>query len=79
MNINQKVRTQTRRMNIDIFFESNFVGVNRLLILVYSNVVDNSKKYKATRYYLANGVIKRYEDIRKLKAGPGEDCTTAGC
>ena len=58
MSINQKVRTQTRRMNIDIFFESNFVGVNRLLILVYSNVVDNSKKYKATRYYLANGVKK---------------------
>ena len=31
------------------FLESNFVGVNRLLVLVYSNVDDNGKRYKAQR------------------------------
>ena len=53
MNINQEVRIRTRRKNIDIFFESKFVGVNRLLILVCSNVDGNSKNYKAKTCYLA--------------------------
>ena len=29
------------------FLESNFVGVNRLFVLVYSNQDDNSKRIKA--------------------------------
>ena len=34
------------------FLESNFVGVNRLFVLVYSYVDDNAKRYKPRRYYL---------------------------
>ena len=81
------------------FLKSNFVGVNGLFVLVYSNQDDNSKRFKARRYYLPKGIIdnynviingknfydqaidsdiKRYEEIRKLTTGQGEDYTT-GC
>ena len=33
--------------------ESNFAGVNRSFVLVYSNQDGNSKRFKAKRYYLA--------------------------
>ena len=79
--------------------KSNFVGVNRLLVLAYSNEDATSKRFKAKRYYLPKGIIdnynviingkkfyeppidsdiKRYEEIRKLTIGQGEDYTT-GC
>ena len=45
------------------FLESNFVGVNRLFVLVYSNLDDNVKRYKAQRYYLPKGVAKNYNII----------------
>ena len=78
---------------------ANFVGVNRLLVLAYSNEDATSKRFKAKRYYLPKGIIdnynviingkkfyeppidsdiKRYEEIRKLTIGQGEDYTT-GC
>ena len=81
------------------FPESNFVGVNRLFVLVYSNEGENAKRFKAKRYYLPRAIIKnynviingknfydqatdsdikRYEEIRKLITGQGEDYTT-GC
>ena len=41
------------------FLESNFVGVNRLLVLVYLNRNDDVKQFKAKRYYLAKGIIKK--------------------
>ena len=40
--------------------KSNFVGVNRLFVLVYSNLDDNAERYKARRYYLPKGVIKNF-------------------
>ena len=40
--------------------ESNFAGVNRLFVLVYSNKDDNTKKFKAKRYYLPKNRIKNY-------------------
>ena len=40
------------------FLESNFVGVNGLFVLVYSNADDKSKRYKSLRYYLPKGIIK---------------------
>ena len=76
------------------FLESNFVRVNRLFVLVYSNQDNTSKRYVAKRYFLRKGVIKycnviiigknfydlpidsdikRYEEIRKLITGQGED------
>ena len=32
------------------FLESNFIGVNGLFVLVYSNADDNAKRYKDQRY-----------------------------
>ena len=79
------------------FLESKFLGVNRLFVLVYSNLDANSKRFKTQRYYLPKGIIdndnviineknfydqpadsdiKRYEEIRKLTTGQGEDYTT---
>ena len=79
------------------FLESDFVGVNRLFVLVCSNQGTNSKRFKTWRYYLLKGIIdsyniiinekgfydqaidsdiKRYEEIRKLTTGQGEDYTT---
>ena len=40
------------------FLESNFVGVNRLFVSVYSNKDADSKRFKAKRYYLPKGIIK---------------------
>ena len=45
------------------FFESNFVGVNRLFVLVYSNQDADSKRFKTRRYYLPKGIIKNYNVI----------------
>ena len=45
------------------FLESNFVGVNRLFLLVYSIQGENAKRYKAQRYYLPKGAIKNYNVI----------------
>ena len=33
MSVIQKVKTKIWQINIDIFFESNFLGVNRLFVL----------------------------------------------
>ena len=81
------------------FLKSNFVGVNRLFVLVYTNEANNTKRFNARKYYLPKGIIqtynviingksfydqptdsdiKRYEEIRKLTTGQGEDYTT-GC
>ena len=40
------------------FLELNFVGVNRLIVLLYSNQDVNAKRIKAQRYYLPKGIIK---------------------
>ena len=45
------------------FLETNFVGVNRLFVLIYTNEDDNSNRFKAKRYYLPKGIIKNYEVI----------------
>ena len=45
------------------FRELNFVGDNRLLVVVYINQDVNSKRFKAWRYYLPKGTIKNYNII----------------
>ena len=81
------------------FLESIFVGVSRLIVLVYPNQNDESNRFFAQKYYLSKGIIKnynviinwkivydqaidsdikRYEEIRKLETGQGEDYAT-GC
>ena len=45
------------------FLESNFVGVDRLFVLVYSNQDVNAKRFKTRRYYLPKGIIDNYNVI----------------
>ena len=45
---------------IRFFLESNFVEVNRLFVLVYSNKDDPYKRFKAKRYYLPKEIINNY-------------------
>ena len=49
------------------FLESNFVGVNRLFVLVHTNEDATSKRFKAKRYYLAKGIIDNYNVITNWK------------
>ena len=46
-----------------MFIKSNFVAVNRLFVLVYSNEDSASKRFKAKRYYLPIGIINNYNVI----------------
>ena len=45
------------------FLESNFVGVNRLFVLIYSNEDTATKRFKSKRYYLLKGIIRNYNVI----------------
>ena len=45
------------------FFESNFVGVNRLFVSVSANQDVDSKRLKTQRYYLPRDIIKSYNAI----------------
>ena len=45
------------------FVESNFVAVNRLFVLAYTNEDATSKRFKTKRYYLPKGIIKNYNAI----------------
>ena len=45
------------------FPELNFVGVNILFGLVYSDQDGNAKRFKSRRYYLPRGIIKIYNVI----------------
>ena len=63
MNVKQKVRIKIRQNKYRYFFESNFVGVNRLFVLVYTNEDNNAKRFKIRIYYLPKGIIKNYNDI----------------
>ena len=94
MNIKQKSKNKNTTNEYRYFLKSNFVGVNRLFVLVYSNQEANFKKFKTGRDYLPKDIIKnynaiingkifydqaidsdikRYEEIRKLTTGQGED------
>ena len=58
MNIKQKVTNEFRS-----FPKPNFVGVNRLFVLVYTNEANNAKRFNARKYYLPKGIIKNYNGI----------------
>ena len=51
MSIKQKVRIKTRQTNIDMFSNQNFVEINRLFVLVYTNEANNTKRFNAAKYY----------------------------
>ena len=60
MNIKHKVRIKIQQRN---FVGSNFVGVNRLFVLVYTNQDANAKRFNARKYYLSKGIINNYNVI----------------
>ena len=45
------------------FLESNFLGVNRLFVSVYTDKANNAKKINAQKHYLPKGIIKNYDVI----------------
>ena len=49
------------------FLESNFVGVNRLFVLIYSNQDDNAKRFKSKKIYLPKGIVNNYNVIINKK------------
>ena len=49
------------------FLESNFVGINRLFVLAYTNQGDSAKRFKTRRYYLPNSILKNYNVITNGK------------
>ena len=49
------------------FLESNFVGVNKLFVLVYKNEGNNAKRFNARKYYLPKSIIKNYNVIINVK------------
>ena len=42
------------------FLESNFVGVNRLFVLVYTIEGNNAIRFNARKYHLTKGITKKY-------------------
>ena len=55
----QKLRVKISKTSI----EKKFVGVNWVFVFIFSNEDNNAKTYKAQRYYLPKGLIKRYNVI----------------
>ena len=55
LNIKQKVINTTNEFRH--FLESNFVRVNGLFVLVYTNEGNNAKRFDARKYYLPKGII----------------------
>lgn len=67
MNMKENLRIKNITNKHRYCLKSNFVGVNKFFVLVYSNVDGNSRSYKARRYYLPNSVIKNYNVIINVK------------
>ena len=66
--MNKKKRQNKNKKNeFKYFLESNFVGVNRSFVLVYTNQDTNAKRFKNWRYYLPKGIIKNYDVITSGK------------
>ena len=66
MNIKQKVKKNTTT-EYRYFPESNFVGVNRLFVLVYANEDGNGKRFNAQKYYSPKGIFVNYNVIINRK------------
>ena len=54
-----KSENKNTTMKYRYILELNFVGVNRLSVLVYSNQDVDSKRFKTQRYYLPKSIIKK--------------------
>ena len=62
LNLKHKVRKNTTN-ECRNFLKPNFVEVNKLFVLVYSNQDKNSKRFKAKTYYLPEGIANNYSVI----------------
>ena len=49
------------------FLESNFVGFNRLLALIYPDQNNSVKRFNTKKYYLPKGIVKDYTSTAKGK------------
>ena len=49
------------------FLESNFVGFNRLLVLIYPDQNNSVKRFNTKKYYLPKGIVKDYTSTAKGK------------
>ena len=67
MNVKQKSENKNTTNKQRYFLEPNFVGVNRMFLLVYSNENDNAKRFKTRKYYLLKGIVKNYNVIINTK------------
>ena len=59
---NENMKNESR-----YFLESNFIGVERMFVLIYSNKNNTEKRYKAQRYYLPQGINKNHNIVIKGK------------
>ena len=67
INIKQKSGNKNTTNEHKYFIESNLVEINRLFVLVYSNVDDNAKRCKSREYFSPKGVIKHYNVVINRK------------
>ena len=67
MNVKQKSENKNTTNKYRYFLEPNFVGVNRMFLLVYSNENYNAKRFKTRKYYLLKGIVKNYNVIINTK------------
>ena len=58
-----KSEIKNRATGYRYFLESNFVGVNRLLVLLYTIETNNAKIFNAQKYYLPKCIIKNYNVV----------------
>ena len=63
MNIKQQSDIKNTRNEFRYFLEWNFVGVNRLFVLLYTNEGNNAKRFNGRKYYLPKSIIKNYNVI----------------
>ena len=59
---NENMKNESR-----YFLESNFIGVDRMFVLICSNKNNNEKRYKAQRHYLPKGINKNHNIVIKGK------------
>ena len=60
-----KIKSDNKNMTNEYRYclKPNFVEVNRLFVLVYTNEDDDSKRFTAKIYYLPKSIIKKYKVI----------------
>ena len=56
----RKTKNENTTNEYRYFLESNFVRINKLIVLVFSNKHDNAKRVKTQRHCLPKGIMKNY-------------------